>query len=145
MRRKSNVSFGPGAASLILIVVILSMSVLGMLALMNARNDDRLSRRSIEVIEAGYALSGQAEVHFAELDGVAATCAAVSDSDDTYLLAIRGLMPQGMLLDGREISWTETDGLRTLTCTVELLPLGGEKRLEWREHRLTAVTEEVWN
>ena len=43
MRRKSNVAFGPGAASLILIVVILSMSVLGMLALMNARNDARLS------------------------------------------------------------------------------------------------------
>ena len=36
--RESRVSFGPGAASLILIVVILSMSVLGILALMNARN-----------------------------------------------------------------------------------------------------------
>ncbi len=34
MNRKGRLSFGPGAASLILIVVILSMSVLGMLALM---------------------------------------------------------------------------------------------------------------
>ena len=145
MRRKSNVSFGPGAASLILIVVILSMSVLGMLALMNARNDDRLSSRSIDVIEAGYALTVQAELHFAELDGVAATCAAVSDSDDVYLTAVRGLLPAGMLLDGRNVNWTETDGLRTLACAVELLPMGGQKRLEWREHRLTAVTEDIWN
>ena len=61
MRRKSRVSFGPGAASLILIVVILSMSVLGMLALMNARNDSKLSSRSIAVVEAGYALNEQAE------------------------------------------------------------------------------------
>ena len=58
MRRKSNVSFGPGAASLILIVVILSMSVLGMLALMNARNDDRLSSRSIDVIRHNLAVTG---------------------------------------------------------------------------------------
>ena len=145
MRHKSNISFGPGAASLILIVVILSMSVLGMLALMNARNDHRLSSQSIAVIEAGYALSEQAEYRFAELDGVAATCFMVSDSDETYLMALRGLLPSGMLLEGRKISWTETDGLRTLSCAVELLPYGSEKRLQWQEHRLTAVTEEIWS
>ena len=76
MRRKSNVSFGPGAASLILIVVILSMGVLGMLALMNARNDAQLSRRSIEVVAAGYELNDKAERSVAELDGVLARCAA---------------------------------------------------------------------
>ena len=145
MRHKSRISFGPGAASLILIVVILSMSVLSMLALMNARNDHRLSSRSLAVIEAGYALSEQAEYRFAELDGVAAACSAIADADETYLLAVRGLLPSGMLLDGRKISWTESDGLRTLNCAVELLPWGGEKRLQWREHRLTAVTEEIWN
>ena len=145
MRRKSNVSFGPGAASLILIVVILSMSVLGMLALMNARNDSRLSSRSIAVVEAGYALNEQAERRFAELDGVASTCTAVSQSDEVYLEAVRGLLPAGVLLDGRNISWEETDGLRTLSCVVELMPLGSRERLSWREHRLTAVTEDIWN
>ena len=72
MRRKSNVSFGPGAASLILIVVILSMGVLGMLALMNARNDAQLSRSSIEVVAAGYALNDRAERSVAKLDAVLA-------------------------------------------------------------------------
>ncbi|MBR1820919.1 MAG: hypothetical protein IJ769_04775 [Clostridia bacterium] len=145
MRRKTNVSFGPGAASLILIVVILSMSVLGMLALMNARNDNRLSSRSIAVVEAGYALNEQAERTLATLDGVLYTCAAVSDSDETYLEAIRGLLPVGMLMDGRIVRWEETDELRTLNCAVEVLPLGEGERLSWREHRLSAVTEEVWN
>lgn len=145
MRRKTNVSFGPGAASLILIVVILSMSVLGMLALMNARNDNRLSSRSIAVVEAGYALNEQAERTLATLDGVLYTCAAVSDSDETYLEAIRGLLPAGMLMDGRIVRWEETDELRTLNCAVEVLPLGEGERLSWREHRLSAVTEEVWN
>lgn len=145
MRRKSNVSFGPGAASLILIVVILSMSVLGMLALMNARNDHRLSSRAIEVVEATYALNDRAERSLAKLDGVLFTCAAVSADEEAYLLAIRGLLPEGMLMDGRVISWTESDELRTLNCAAEVLPLGEGARLRWCEHRLSAVTEEIWN
>ncbi len=145
MRRKSKVSIGPGAASLILIVVILSMSVLGMLALMNARNDHKLSSRGIAVVEAGYALNDQAERSLATLDGVLYTCSAVSSDEEAYLAAIRGLLPAGMLMDGRIISWAETDELRTLNCAVEVLPLGGEQRYAWRSHRLTAVTEEIWN
>ena len=145
MRRKSNVAFGPGAASLILIIVILSMSVLGMLALMNARNDHKLSTRSIAVVEAGYALNDRAERSLAALDGVLSTCAAISDDDETYLAAIRGLLPAGMIMDGRIVRWQESDELRTLSCAAEVLPLGEGKRLAWREHRLTAVTEEIWN
>ena len=145
MRRKSNISIGPGAASLILIVVILSMSVLGMLALMNGRNDHKLSSRSIAVVEAGYALNEQAERSLATLDGVLYTCSAIAADDDAYLAAIRGLLPAGMLMDGRVVSWSESDELRTLSCAVEVLPLGESERLRWREHRLTAMTEEVWN
>ena len=145
MRRKSNVSFGPGAASLLLIVVILSMSVLGMLALMNARNDKKLSTRSIDVTEACYALNDKAERSLAALDGVLYACAAVADDDEAYLAAIRGLLPAGMLMEGRVVSWEESDELRTLYCAAEVLPMGEGERLRWQEHRLSAVTEEIWN
>ena len=147
MSRKSNISFGPGAASLILIVVILSMGVLGMLALMNARNDARLSDRSMEVVTAGFALNDQAERGVAALDAVLARCAAATDSDEAYLTAVRGSLPDGMLMaeGGRLVSWELSDGLRTLSCAVEVLPLGDAQRLSWREHRLTAITEDVWN
>ena len=145
MRRKSNVAFGPGAASLILIVVILSMGVLGMLALMNARNDVKLSDRSTAVVVAGYELNDRAERRLAELDGAAAECAASCQGDDEYMNALRGRLPEGMLLEDRTVTWSETDGLRTLSCAVEVLPLSGGQRLAWRSHRLTAVTEEIWN
>ena len=147
MRRKSNVSFGPGAASLILIVVILSMAVLGMLALMNARNDSKLSSRSIEVVAAGFELNDRAERNVAELDAVLARCAASTFSDEAYLAAVRGSLPDGMLMgqEDRIVSWELTDGLRTLSCAVEVLPQGDNERLRWREHRLTAVTEDIWN
>ena len=52
MNRKSNVSLGPGASSLILIFVVLSMAVLGMLSLMTSQNDLRLSERNVQVTEA---------------------------------------------------------------------------------------------
>ena len=145
MNRKSRISLGPGAASLILIVVILSMSVLGILALMNARSDSRLSRHSIEVIAAGYALSDAGERSLAKLDAAAARAAESADSDEAYARAVQDALPSGMTMDDREISWTETDGYRTLECAVQLEELGAEPRLTWRTHRLTAITEGAWN
>ena len=63
------------------------------------------------------------------------------------LAAVQGNLPDGMLMDSekRIVSWELSDGLRTLSCAVEVLPQGGTERLRWREHRLTAVTEDVWN
>ena len=145
MNRRSRISFGPGAASLILIVVILSMSVLGILALMNARSDSRLSTRSVQVVQAGYELNADAERQMAALDAVAARYGKTSQSDEEYLDSIRLNLPAGMTMDGREISWTHTDGYRTLALTVALKPLGEDQRLEWINHRLTAITEDTWN
>ena len=145
MRRKSSLSFGPGAASLILIVVVLAMSVLGMLALMNARSDSKLSHRSVEVIAAGYELNARAERSLSALDGLALKCRATAQSDEDYLAALQRNLPQGMLADGSTIYWSETDGYRTLDCSVEVMPLNSETRFEWREHMLTAITEDTWN
>ena len=58
---------------------------------------------------------------------------------------MRGNLPEGMLLEGRSVSWSLTDGLRTLYCAIELSPLGEDERFAWTEHKLMAVTEEVWN
>ena len=129
MNGKSRISFGPGAASLILIVVILSMSVLGILSLMNARNDHRLITRSVEVVQAGMLLNNRAERALANLDEI----------------AVRGSLPAGMEMNGRTISWEESNSYRTLACAVELLPLGESERLRWHTHRLTAITEDIWS
>ena len=145
MNRKSRISFGPGAASLILIVVILSMSVLGILALMNARNDIKLSERSVQVVQAGYALNEAAERRLASLDAIAARYAGVSGTDDDYAAAMRAFLPVDMTMDDRLISWEETDGVRTLECSVTLNPKGESPRFKWVNHRLTATTEESWN
>lgn len=145
MRHKSRVSFGPGAASLILIVVILSMSVLGILALMNARNDIKLCERSVQVVQAGYELNAEAERKLASLDAIAAMYAAKSENDDDYAAAVRAFLPMDMTMTGREIAWKVTDGVRTLDCAVCLNPLGEGARFSWVNHCLTATTEDTWN
>ena len=110
---------GPGAASLMLLVVVLSMSVLGMLALMSARSDENLSLRSAEVARQVAELNVSAERSLAELDDALAKAAGAAQSEDDYLARV----------EGRTVSWKETnDEGRTLACAVELEPFGAFPR-----------------
>ncbi len=137
MNKKSRVSLGPGAPSLILIIVVLTLSVLGMLALMNARNDVRFSRRSAEVIEKVYQLNAQAEEHFAQLDELLARSGAAAGDEE-----IASALPVGMQMDGDVVSWIESDGYRTLDCAAQVLSGGEGPRLKWIRYDLTSATEE---
>ena len=144
MDKKSRITFGPGAASIILILVVLSMSILGILALISARNAGKLSDRSADVIEAVYALNAKAEQSYADLDGILASARAngAGESADD----IQPLLPAGMKIEGNTISWEESDGVRALKCAVEWMPQGGAERLRWTEHRLSAITvDDLWN
>ncbi|MFR2150085.1 MAG: hypothetical protein ACLS7Z_05840 [Christensenellales bacterium] len=112
---------GPGAASLMLLVVVLSMSVLGMLALMSARSDENLSLRSAEVARQVAELNVSAERSLAELDDALAKAAGAAQSEDDYLARVEAALNEAMTLEGRTVSWKETnDEGRTLACAVEL-------------------------
>jgi len=141
-KKRSNISFGPGASSLILIFVVLSMSVLGMLSLMNSRNDIRLSQRSASVVEAVYALNARAEESRAEVSRILAEEGKAAGSDADYLSAVAARLPEGKQMNGRIIEWLETDGLRKLDCAVEVLPLGSGGYARWTRYDLTSATEE---
>ena len=146
MNNRKEYNIGPGAASLMLIVVVLSMSVLGMLAMMNARSDNRLSGRSAEVTEQVYALDSQAEQALAELDAVFAECAAQAESDEDYLALVAQKLPAEAEMSERTVSWQEygEDG-RSLICAVELAQHGEFPRARWTEHRLfTELEESSW-
>ena len=134
MNRKSNVSLGPGASSLILIFVVLSMAVLGMLSLMTSQNDLRLSERNVQVTEAVYTLNAQAERRRAEIG-----------NEEAYLTMAGEAMPEDVILEDHVISWYESDGGRTLDCALEISPLGEKERTAWIRYDLTAETEDAWN
>ena len=153
-RSNSSIGLGPGAPSLILIFVILSMSVLGILALMKARNDLHLSQRSAEVAEDVYCLYEEAEETRGELENLAAACAAEvnlrdAESYEALTELIRARLPEGVSLEDGQICWEETGELRRLECALSLSLEDGAPRMQWTRHRLITElgedTEDLWD
>ena len=142
---KRKIAMGPGAASIILIVVVLSLCMLAMLSLIAAKNDDSLSVRSADMIEQVYSLSAQSERTLARLDAILARCMKDNPDGEAYLAAVEENLPEEMEIDGDLVSWSEPMENRTLECTVRLLPPGSAYRTEWVAHKLIVdVPEDEW-
>ena len=144
MKRK--VALGPGAASLILIVVVLSLCMMAMLTQISARNDYNLCKRSAEMVQRVYELNALSEQKLAELDAALVKAQAEAGSDmEAYLDKVEALLPQGMSLDEEKVTWTEPLDNRNLECIVQLLPPGEKQRTKWISHKLLVEEpEEDW-
>lgn len=141
---RRRISFGPGAASLLLVVIVLVLSLLSLLTLTCARNDLALSRRSAQTGEQTAELFARAERSRALLEDALSECAAKAETDADYLGLAAGALPEGMALEGREVIWTEESDGRTLSCRVELAESGALPRTIWRVHRLEATVGAGW-
>lgn len=135
----------PGAPSLVLIVVVLSMSIMGMLMFIRTRNDAKLAGRSVQVARADALLAEEAEEHFAALDNLAAICKNESADDAAYLQAVENALPEGMEMDGRRITWLEEDHGRVLCVAVDLCPYEDDLRITWHTRTLYAEVGNTWN
>ena len=165
MNQKDSIRIGPGASSLILIFVMLSLSVLAMLTLTGANNDRQMGRRSIQVTEEIYTLNEKAEATRAKVCEVLAECRAQGADDADYLQQAAGMLlasetyedglPAQMRLEEGAVCWEEGDGVYTLDCAVSL-GLDGETAGdgagaltgEWIRHNLTvdrAQMEDDWD
>ena len=133
---KRKVALGPGAASLILIVVVLSLCMMAMLTQIGARNDYNLCTRSAEMVQRVYELNAQSEQKFAELDALLVTAQKEANDMDAYLDKLEELLPEDMTLDEDQITWTEPLDNRYLECIVQLLPPGEKQRAKWISHKL---------
>ena len=145
MNRKSSISLGPGASSLILIFVVLAMAILGMLSLMTVRNDLKFSERSAVVIEGVYRLNETAEERRAAVEQILAEYAKDAGSEEAYLLAAAATLPEDLTIEENEIYWTESDGVRTLDCALRILPSDSVVRTEWIRHDLMTESEGEWD
>lgn len=143
--KQRKIALGPGAASLILIIVTLSMCVLCMLTYISARDALSLSSRSAEMIQQVYALHDQSERSLAKLDAALADCEAQASNQAEYLSLVEQSLPEGMSMEEDTVVWTESQGERALLCAAKLAPWGGTPRLSWATHALTVETEDEWN
>ena len=141
MKRGSSIRLGPGAPSLILIFVALSLSALAMLSLMTARNDLKLGERSAPVTQSVYDLFDRAEDMRAQIrEGLLALPAGAQIRD------VQGALPEGVELAGDTLQFTLTDGRAELYCELQIGDLGGSYGTAWIRHELTAHTEDdLWN
>lgn len=111
--KKRKIALGPGASSLILIVVVLSMCMLAVLTMLSAKNDENLSLRSVAMIDNYYHMSSNSEQKLADLDAILAACAADASDDEAYFAAVAEKLPDDMILDDETdedhvyVSWTE--------------------------------------
>ena len=137
---KRKIALGPGAASLILIVVVLSLCMLAMLTQIAAKNDYNLCTRSAEMVQKVYELNAQSEQNFAKLDSVLVSARKETTDMQAYLDKVKELLPEGMTLDEDRVTWTEPLDNRNLECIVQLLPIEDTQRAKWISHKL-AVEE----
>ena len=137
-RRK--VAVGPGASSLILISVVLCLSVLAVLTMVSARNDDALSVRSGDTVQQVYQLNASSEAAVAELDGLLArSWAEAAGNPEEYLSLVQENLPDRMSMREDSITWEEDCGERTMLCGIRLTGEGELNRYVWTIHSL--VTE----
>ena len=142
---KRKVALGPGAASLILIVVILSLCMMAMLTQISARSDYNLCTRSAEMVQRVYELNAQSERKLAELDTVLAAAQKGAAGMEAYLAKVGETLPEGMTLEEDRVTWTEPLDNRNLECIVQLLPPGEKQRTKWISHKLVVdEPEEDW-
>ena len=144
--KRRDYHIGPGAASLLLVAVVVSMSVLGLLALINARNDYRLTDRSVRFAEAEYAVSAAAERRLAGLDALLVRCAAETEDEEAYFAAVAEGLEDDMYMEDGLVCWTQSaEEGRMLMCAVEIYAPDAPRRLAWREHMFVAAeTEEMF-
>ena len=141
--KKQKVAVGPGASSLILIAVVLALSVLTVLTMISARNDEALAQRSVETRQEVYRLFAMGEESLARLDWVLVSARAEHGPDEeAYLAAIEKELPQGMRLRDGQVFWTERLGDRSLECAVRIEKSDSAARTSWTKHLLAAG--EIW-
>lgn len=137
---KRKVALGPGAASLILIIVVLSLCMIAMLTQITAKNDYNLCARSADMVQRVYELNAQSEQKMAALDTVLLQARGEAGDMKAYLDKVKEMLPEGMELEEDRITWTEPLDNRNLECIVQLLPLEETQRAKWISHKL--VVEE---
>ena len=143
--RKRKVALGPGAASLILIVVALSLCMMAMLTQITARNDFNLCSRSAEMVQRVYELNSGSERRLAELDAVLYNAQKETTDMEAYKAKVGESLPEGMSLEEDRVSWTEPLDNRNLECVVQLLPPGEKQRTRWISHKLVVdEPEDDW-
>jgi hypothetical protein len=138
---------GIGACSILMIFVVLCLTTFGLLSLVSARADLRLSQEARLSAERYYAADAQTDLTLSQIDQVLADLRAnggISSGAFAQHAAVRlAEIPAVVETDGRTALITAPMGERQfLRTTLTLLPNGAEQRYRVESRRV--ITEILW-
>ena len=123
---------GPGAASIILVIVVVSMTILGVLALSEAGQESVLADKSADRFEESARLEHEEQLTIMQLDEI--FCRAEKETD--FLKYIKENLPQDVQMKEHLVSFEKSLGAKTLSVTLKILPPGESERFIYIERRL---------
>ena len=133
--KKKEYRIGPGAASLILVIVVLAMSIFALLSLSESDGRLALARRSMDFAEIEYDLSSRAERKLMELDAVLKTAKTESDTNEAYLETVKGILPEPFQMKEDAVSAVFSSGAsKELYLEVRILPFDNVSSYEVTAH-----------
>lgn len=136
---------GPGASTILMILVVLVMTMLGVLALFSARNDLEMSERTFEASETYYAAQETFSLWLSEMDGTLQGLREEAGADaEAYAQLVQAQFGVGI---GESLAYRAPAGETRFFCaTVELLPLSQAERCavtgRWLEANDAVTLEE---
>ena len=81
---KTGYRIGPGAASILLVIVVVSMSILGIIALSESKSEVRLSEKNALFVEDKSRLEAEAVQTLALLDEILLKARENADTNEAY-------------------------------------------------------------
>lgn len=133
---------GPGAASILLVVVVVSMSILGVMALMQAKNEQTLSEKTALFVSLKSDLEAGAQKTLMLLDEILLNAGQNTETGDEYFQYIKEAIPDSVTMEDDFLFWTEggVNG-KTLFLKIRIFPPDSRTRFEWQEHRLISTDD----
>ena len=124
---------GPGAASIILVIVVVTMSILGVLALSEAKTEKTLSEKSTQFVKEANLLEYNAQFTVMQLDEIISSARGQSD----FLSYIKETIPENVSMTEDRLSFeTSLDGSKFLEITIRILPDTEDERFEYVSRRI---------
>lgn len=145
MRRRYHI--GPGAASLVMIVVILCLTVLGILTWSSARADLRLSQRDVEMVQGYYQADARAQQTLAQVDQVLRDAGTQAQNWQDYEALLDEGLPEGVSRRQDLVVYTIDAGAqRAIRVALRLMPLGQGRRYQIESWAMEdqSLWEEIW-
>ena len=142
---RSSGRIGPGASTILMILVVLVMTMLGVLSLFSARSDMEMSERTAAAAEEYYAAQTDFGLWLQETDQILLNFRYASGGDaDDYAQLVYG---QFGVQVGEGLAYrAPAGGTRFFCASVELLPLAEDARYSvsacWLEPNDTITLEE---